>query len=283
MPSTDGWKKSPKSSQARSLGPRIDAEVTDIDENCSLGLQVYPGTHKAQLEKDGCRGRGKSAVLSLLGCPENIFGPVERKRLLLSCNGMKRLGTGWFRTRIQCTTARNKNQETRFCGSASNLAWAVALAAHSDYGEEIKKMCTLQRGNSPAGGGFNSSPGHGIFCFGAEESCNTNFLGGVLINAFRPRKGTPQLEIQLLSRITIMTSDPSKVYEVDIETYTCDCLDYPLISYCKHISAVERLFNEGHEAAPHTPEVPRLASLPLEALFHLNPAPPWTIWYQSPR
>ncbi|KAJ7832372.1 hypothetical protein B0H13DRAFT_1654230 [Mycena leptocephala] len=59
-------------------------------------------------------------------------------------------------------------------------------------------------------------------------------------------------------------SDPSKMYEVDIETYTCDCLDYPLISYCKHISAVQSLFDEEQEAAPYTPEVPSLASLPPE-------------------
>ncbi|KAJ6496885.1 hypothetical protein DFH09DRAFT_945727 [Mycena vulgaris] len=39
-------------------------------------------------------------------------------------------------------------------------------------------------------------------------------------------------------------SDPSKTYEVDLDTYTCNCLDYPLISYCKHICAVQTLFIE---------------------------------------
>ncbi|KAJ7665805.1 hypothetical protein B0H17DRAFT_951239 [Mycena rosella] len=33
-------------------------------------------------------------------------------------------------------------------------------------------------------------------------------------------------------------TDPSKVYDVDIDTYTCTCLDFPLISFCKHICAV---------------------------------------------
>ncbi|KAJ7890714.1 hypothetical protein B0H13DRAFT_2340890 [Mycena leptocephala] len=36
----------------------------------------------------------------------------------------------------------------------------------------------------------------------------------------------------------------SKAYEVDIDTYTCTCLDYPLISYCKHICAVQQFFDE---------------------------------------
>ncbi|KAJ6552240.1 hypothetical protein DFH09DRAFT_1038848 [Mycena vulgaris] len=39
-------------------------------------------------------------------------------------------------------------------------------------------------------------------------------------------------------------SDPSVIYEVDMDTYTCTCLDYPLISFCKHICAVQTLFKE---------------------------------------
>ncbi|KAJ7713668.1 hypothetical protein B0H16DRAFT_1809600, partial [Mycena metata] len=39
-------------------------------------------------------------------------------------------------------------------------------------------------------------------------------------------------------------SDPSKFYDVDIETYSCTCLDFPLICFCKHICAVQRLFKE---------------------------------------
>ncbi|KAJ7743737.1 hypothetical protein DFH07DRAFT_711389, partial [Mycena maculata] len=45
-------------------------------------------------------------------------------------------------------------------------------------------------------------------------------------------------------------SEPSHIYEVDISTYTCTCLDFPLISYCKHICAVQTLFEE------HAPQVP---------------------------
>ncbi|KAJ7846440.1 hypothetical protein B0H14DRAFT_2280555, partial [Mycena olivaceomarginata] len=39
-------------------------------------------------------------------------------------------------------------------------------------------------------------------------------------------------------------SNLSQSYLVDISTYTCTCLDFPLISFCKHIAAVQRLFNE---------------------------------------
>ncbi|KAK7057477.1 hypothetical protein R3P38DRAFT_2841210 [Favolaschia claudopus] len=31
-------------------------------------------------------------------------------------------------------------------------------------------------------------------------------------------------------------SDPSSVYDVDLEAYTCNCLDYPSILFCKHIN-----------------------------------------------
>ncbi|KAJ7282530.1 hypothetical protein C8J57DRAFT_1554562 [Mycena rebaudengoi] len=39
-------------------------------------------------------------------------------------------------------------------------------------------------------------------------------------------------------------SNPSKLYEVNLDAYTCQCLDYPLISYCKHLCAVQELFDE---------------------------------------
>jgi hypothetical protein len=41
-----------------------------------------------------------------------------------------------------------------------------------------------------------------------------------------------------------VVSPTSNVYEVDLDTYTCTCLDYPLISFCKHICAVQDLFRE---------------------------------------
>ncbi|KAJ7767382.1 hypothetical protein DFH07DRAFT_769505 [Mycena maculata] len=43
--------------------------------------------------------------------------------------------------------------------------------------------------------------------------------------------------------------EPSRIYEVDISTYTCTCLDFPFILYCKHICAVQTLFEE------HAPQV----------------------------
>ncbi|KAF7372258.1 SWIM-type domain-containing protein [Mycena venus] len=62
-------------------------------------------------------------------------------------------------------------------------------------------------------------------------------------------------------------SNPSQVYEVDIETYTCTCLDYPLICFCKHICAVQRLFDEpgtpldGVRTSPKVPSFPSLQPL----------------------
>jgi hypothetical protein len=64
-------------------------------------------------------------------------------------------------------------------------------------------------------------------------------------------------------------SHPSQVYYVNLEAYTCDCPNYPLISYCKHICAVQRLFTEESGSsngtpAPTTPQVPSLVILPLD-------------------
>jgi hypothetical protein len=69
-------------------------------------------------------------------------------------------------------------------------------------------------------------------------------------------------------------ADPLKTYEVDLETYTCNCLDYPLIEFCKHICAVQTLFQEEHEDAPNTPEVPSLPLLPPELPLPSKAAPP---------
>ncbi|KAJ6475794.1 hypothetical protein C8R47DRAFT_1323831 [Mycena vitilis] len=50
--------------------------------------------------------------------------------------------------------------------------------------------------------------------------------------------------IQDSKYIVRSNSDPIMVYEVDIDTYTCTCLDFPLISFCKHLCAVQELFGE---------------------------------------
>jgi hypothetical protein len=50
-------------------------------------------------------------------------------------------------------------------------------------------------------------------------------------------------------------SDASKVYEVDIEAYTCTCDDYPVISYCKHICAVQQLYED--DGSPRVPSCPQ--------------------------
>ncbi|KAJ7779821.1 hypothetical protein B0H16DRAFT_1359575 [Mycena metata] len=59
------------------------------------------------------------------------------------------------------------------------------------------------------------------------------------------------------------TSDSSKVYEVDLDTYTCTCLDFPLICFCKHICAVQAHFEE---------EVPTSTLLDVPALAKLTPS-----------
>ncbi|KAJ7337628.1 hypothetical protein DFH08DRAFT_964593 [Mycena albidolilacea] len=60
-----------------------------------------------------------------------------------------------------------------------------------------------------------------------------------------------------------------KTYEVDIDSYTCTCLDFPLISFCKHIAAIQRLFNadtcetfEETTPCPAAPSPPSPPSLP---------------------
>ncbi|KAJ7164673.1 hypothetical protein C8R43DRAFT_987894 [Mycena crocata] len=45
-------------------------------------------------------------------------------------------------------------------------------------------------------------------------------------------------------------SEPSRAYEVDLETYTCTCAHFPFISLCKHICAVQVLFKEACDKRP---------------------------------
>jgi hypothetical protein len=59
-------------------------------------------------------------------------------------------------------------------------------------------------------------------------------------------------------------SNPSKLYEVDLDAYTCQCLDYPVISYCKHLCAVQELFDEpGSPPNGIRPHIQSLSPLPL--------------------
>lgn len=53
-------------------------------------------------------------------------------------------------------------------------------------------------------------------------------------------------------------SDSACVYLVDLEAYTCDCLSYPLISYCVHLAAVQLHYYEDFELQP----LEKLATLP---------------------
>lgn len=59
------------------------------------------------------------------------------------------------------------------------------------------------------------------------------------------------------------SSTVAKFYEVEIDSFTCTCLDFPLISYCKHLCAVQLLFDEDGPPsdAPRSPNVPSLATL----------------------
>jgi hypothetical protein len=45
-------------------------------------------------------------------------------------------------------------------------------------------------------------------------------------------------------------SNPTQQYRVNINTYTCDCQDFPRISFCKHICAVQYHFPEQVEPRP---------------------------------
>ncbi|KAJ7781845.1 hypothetical protein DFH07DRAFT_389597 [Mycena maculata] len=62
------------------------------------------------------------------------------------------------------------------------------------------------------------------------------------------------LELEDSEYLVPSKSNSSKIYEVDVDAYTCSCLDFPLISYCKHISAVQNLF---HEPGAPSDGVPR--------------------------
>ena len=44
-------------------------------------------------------------------------------------------------------------------------------------------------------------------------------------------------------RVPLQT-DSTCFYTVDLETYTCDCDGFPVISFCKHLCAVQHLFPE---------------------------------------
>ncbi|KAJ7331448.1 hypothetical protein DFH08DRAFT_651061, partial [Mycena albidolilacea] len=71
-------------------------------------------------------------------------------------------------------------------------------------------------------------------------------------------------------------SSPSKLYEVDINTYTCNYLNFPLIAYCKHICAVQRLFDEASDQAAATSQVPD-PSAPSP-----TPSPPLALHHETP-
>lgn len=45
-------------------------------------------------------------------------------------------------------------------------------------------------------------------------------------------------------------SHPDKHYNVDMDSYTCNCEYFPLISYCKHLAAIQLLFSEDVVAIP---------------------------------
>ncbi|KAK6988248.1 hypothetical protein R3P38DRAFT_2804725 [Favolaschia claudopus] len=59
-------------------------------------------------------------------------------------------------------------------------------------------------------------------------------------------------------------SDSTKTYEVDIDNYSCQCLDFPLICFCKHLCAVQTLFDEEHllDDEDHSDESPENLELP---------------------
>lgn len=51
-------------------------------------------------------------------------------------------------------------------------------------------------------------------------------------------------QVTAVKYAVLSKSTATKIYEVDLDTYTCTCLDYPLITFCKHICAVQNFFHE---------------------------------------
>ena len=45
-------------------------------------------------------------------------------------------------------------------------------------------------------------------------------------------------------------TNPSQVYQVDLEAYTCDCLSYPMVLFCHHLGAVQLHFGENLKIRP---------------------------------
>jgi hypothetical protein len=66
-------------------------------------------------------------------------------------------------------------------------------------------------------------------------------------------------------------SNRSIVYDVDINTYTCTCMDFPLICFCKHLCAVQ-LFFDDHPIFDEQPD-PTPITAPIAPAF-LPPALP---------
>lgn len=52
-------------------------------------------------------------------------------------------------------------------------------------------------------------------------------------------------------------------YRIDIEAYTCECNGYPLISFCKHLAAVQIHFPEKGQTRPFATTFSISANLPL--------------------
>jgi hypothetical protein len=72
--------------------------------------------------------------------------------------------------------------------------------------------------------------------------------------------------------LVVSQSQPSRKYDVDVEAYSCNCLDFPLISFCKHMAAVQRIFE--HVFDEPRPSVSLPTSPPSPTLPTSNPAEP---------
>ena len=51
-------------------------------------------------------------------------------------------------------------------------------------------------------------------------------------------------------------SNPKCTYSVDIDTYTCDCDGFPMVSFCKHLCAVQTHYLETVDIQPFTSVFP---------------------------
>ena len=93
------------------------------------------------------------------------------------------------------------------------------------------------------------------------------------ILARAPETSLEQIKEIAESRFEVQSTSSEKLYEVNLLTYTCTCLDFPRIKLCKHVAAVVHFFEGGLKAMELGPPAPVNASASeLEPVVPKSPA-----------